>query len=218
MGRSEDSISMPGEADRMYGQKSYWLDRYTQESDGDFEWYQSYAQLQPQIKAAFPDTSAKIVNLGCGNSKLGHDMYQDGYKSITNIDFAENIITEMQKKYGDACPEMEWKVTNVREMTEIPSGSFKYAVDKGTLDSLLCGANSTSNAYKYLCEIKRILEPGGTLLILSYGGEAKREVHLKRAAVGFSAVSCQKIPKPTAAGVQPSASMDPNHFLYTCKC
>ena len=65
-------------------------------------------------------------------------------------------------------------------------------------------------------QVKRILKPGGVLLVLSYGKPPNREVHLKRQSLGFS-VSNAMIDKPTAAGVTPSAGMDKMHYLYTCR-
>jgi len=64
--------------------------------------------------------------------------------------------------------------------------------------------------------VKRILKPGGVLLVLSYGKPPNREVHLKRQSLGFTVTNAM-IDKPTAAGVTPSAGMDKMHYLYTCK-
>ena len=202
------------EADRTYGLVQYWNDRYTKEAE-EFEWYQSYDNIKDKIKAAFPDSNGKIINLGSGSSRLPVSMYLDGYKNITSVDFSKVSIDMMQGKFADKA-ELEWKTMDVRDMRDIPNGSFEYAIDKGTMDSLLCGANSTQNVYKYLCEVKRILKPGGVLLVLSYGKPPNREVHLKRQSLGFS-VSNAMIDKPTAAGVTPSAGMDKMHYLYTCK-
>jgi len=201
----------------MYGDRGYWNERYAKDGDDgpeEFEWYQSYGPLKSYIKAAFKDDSAPIINLGCGSSKLPVEMYADGYKNITNVDFSEKCVEGMQR-YGDGKDGLEWKyVSSVCKMSEFPDNSFQYAIDKGTLDSILCGANSTTNVYQYLQEIKRLLKPGGTCLILSYGGAAKRETHLKRSSLGFT-VSQQNIDKPTAAGVSPSAGMEVVHYLYT---
>merc|ERR1712167_115817 len=205
--------TMP-EDQRMYGAVTYWNDRYTKEAE-EFEWYQSYDNMKDKIKAAFPDSNGKILNIGSGSSRLPVSMYLDGYKNITSIDFSQACVDMMQGKFADKA-ELEWKVMDIRDMREFANGTFDYAIDKGTIDSLLCGSNSTQNVYKYLCEVKRVLKPGGTLLVLSYGGPTKRDVHLKRQSLGFS-VSVQNIDKPTAAGVTPSPGMEGHHYLYTAK-
>ena len=39
------------------------------------------------------------MNIGAGNSILSEDMYKEGYKNITNIDFSEIVVDDMQTKY-----------------------------------------------------------------------------------------------------------------------
>ena len=34
-----------------------------------------------------------------GNSPFSEEMYQEGYKNITNIDFSEIVVEDMQLKY-----------------------------------------------------------------------------------------------------------------------
>ena len=41
----------------------------------------------------------KIVNIGCGNSRMSEEMYDEGYKHIVNIDFSPVCIAAMKEKY-----------------------------------------------------------------------------------------------------------------------
>merc|ERR1711939_862057 len=102
----ERETTMP-EEDRMYGLVQYWDDRYGKEAE-EFEWYQSYDNIKDKIKAAFPDTNGKILNLGSGSSRLPVSMYLDGYKNITSVDFSQECIKLMQGKFADKA-ELEWK-------------------------------------------------------------------------------------------------------------
>ncbi len=60
-------------------------------------------------------------------------------------------------------------------MTEFKQGEFNVIVDKGTLDSVLCGDNSEPNAIKMLSEIYRVLTPNGIYVCVSYGDEEHRK-------------------------------------------
>ncbi|KAG5647516.1 hypothetical protein DXG03_009453 [Asterophora parasitica] len=64
-----------------YGTKDYW-----EAEDAHFDWFKSYADLAPFIRDLIPDKAARILMLGCGNSKLSEDMWEDGYKNIVNTD------------------------------------------------------------------------------------------------------------------------------------
>ena len=35
--------------------------------------------------------------LGCGNSKLSEQMYEDGYTNILNVDISPTVIEQMRK-------------------------------------------------------------------------------------------------------------------------
>ena len=88
----------------------------------------------------------KILNLGCGNSRLSEELSEEGYEDITNIDFSTKVITIMEEKCKAKFPKMSFKVMDVLDMKEFQTGSFNTVIDKGTLDSVLCGDNSVSSA------------------------------------------------------------------------
>ncbi|KAL9710951.1 hypothetical protein Ac2012v2_005492 [Leucoagaricus gongylophorus] len=45
--------------------------------------------------------------LGCGNSKLSEDLWEDGYKNIINTDFSGVLIEKMKQRHKQIRPEME---------------------------------------------------------------------------------------------------------------
>lgn len=65
-------------------------------------------------------------------------------------------------------PALMWQVLNVCAL-DYPDESFNAVVDKGTLDSVLCGEGSTANVAKMCMEISRVLKPNGVYFICSYG-------------------------------------------------
>jgi ubiquinone/menaquinone biosynthesis C-methylase UbiE len=69
---------------------------------------------------------------------------------------------------------------DVLDMSEFKNSEFNVVVDKGTLDSVLCGDNSEPNAHKMLSEIYRVLHPNGTYVCITYGDEEHRRKYLVR--------------------------------------
>jgi len=48
----------------------------------------------------------EILNVGCGNSKISEEMYNDGYENITNIDISAAVIKHMNDLYKEKIPSM----------------------------------------------------------------------------------------------------------------
>ena len=51
-----------------------------------FDWFKSYSDIAHIVREAIPDKASRILMLGCGNSKLSEEMYDDGYHNIVNVD------------------------------------------------------------------------------------------------------------------------------------
>lgn len=64
----------------------------------EFDWYQDWPNLR-DIISQFIKKDSKILNVGAGNSLLSENMYEEGYRNITNIDFSEIVVDDMQTKY-----------------------------------------------------------------------------------------------------------------------
>ncbi len=81
-----------------YGDPKYWEERYKAQSEATFDWLEDYVTLSPILKEFSFDSSARIINLGCGNSEFCEKMFDEGYENIVNIDISENVISQMRKR------------------------------------------------------------------------------------------------------------------------
>jgi len=82
-----------------YGDPSYWEERYKGNADSIFDWLEDYETLKPIIdELKLNKQKTRVLILGCGNSELSENMYDDGYKLIFNTDISKNVITNMQKR------------------------------------------------------------------------------------------------------------------------
>jgi hypothetical protein len=146
-----------------YGSKEYWDNRYQHESQ--YDWFAAYDAFR-QIVINSVTKSDKILNLGCGNSNLSIDMYNDGFHNIVNIDYSSVVIENMQRKH-DSLNDMKWIVMDAQDMSSLPTASFDVVLEKGTLDALLVSqqdpwrlsAQAEQTMHNIMLQISRLLKP-----------------------------------------------------------
>ncbi|GAA6041922.1 hypothetical protein JCM8097_000222 [Rhodosporidiobolus ruineniae] len=171
-----------------YGTQEYWDSRYSKESeDSSFDWFKTYADIKDLVNRYIPDKGAKIVMLGCGNSTLSRDMYDDGYHNIHNIDYSPVVIEKMAA--ANASREgMTWTVADIRALP-FPAASIDVCLDKGTLDALMTAKRldpwnpppeMVANVKGEVDEVVRVLKPQGRFLYLTFGQPHFRRPHLLR--------------------------------------
>jgi len=193
-----------------YGKgREYWDKRYRKDEE-QFDWYQRYDTLKHILNEAVPKSMERILMVGCGNSRMSEHMVEDGYggKSITNIDISPIVIEQMRSRY----PDMDWRVSDVTHMPELEDASFDAAIDKGTMDAILCGEGSAENTDKMLTEITRILKPAGVFVLITYGGPKTRMHYLKKPQYSWD-IEQRTIAKHVPAGSNEKQDV---HYIYIC--
>jgi hypothetical protein len=113
-----------------------------------------------------------------------------GYCRIQNIDFSETVISQMKERCKDMLG-MTWEVMDVMNMSEIRSRSVDVAIDKGTLDALMCESDGdvwnpspkiVDDVGMEVDEVCRVLSDGGMFLYFTFGQPHFRRRHLTRPA------------------------------------
>ena len=74
---------------------------------------------------------------------------------------------------------------DITKMT-YPDEYFDVAIDKSTIDALLCGDNAFINVAKMTKEVQRVLKTDGTYIAISYGKPENRAYHFEKDHLKFS--------------------------------
>jgi ubiquinone/menaquinone biosynthesis C-methylase UbiE len=84
----------------------------------------------------------------------------------------------MRERNKERC-EMVYEVMDVRDI-KYPDHFFDIAIDKSTIDALLCGDDACLNVAKMMKEVQRVLKPEGYYAAISYGKPENRLYHFER--------------------------------------
>ncbi|XP_062187458.1 uncharacterized protein LOC133890861 isoform X2 [Phragmites australis] len=231
----DDGAEAGGDGDRTfsYGAAEYWDARYAEEGGAPYDWYQRYDALRPFVRRFAPPAS-RLLMIGCGSALMSEDMVSDGYVEIVNIDISSVVIEMMRKKYFNV-PQMQYLRMDVRDMSMFSDDSFDCAIDKGTLDSLMCGVDAPLSAAQMVLEVDRLLRPGGVFILITYGGPSVRIPHLNQPGCNWKIV-LYILPRPGFKGKTRRSVLDPvpltensrlpdgfipedpdSHYVYVCK-
>ncbi|EDO06333.2 Methyltransferase domain family protein [Babesia bovis T2Bo] len=173
-----------------YSTTSYWNQRYNQ-NVGTYEWYTDWLSLKSHLPYEL-NKDAHVLHIGCGTSKLAHDLYEDGIRNVKNIDISPVCIGEMKKMF----PHLDYDVMDVLEIGSHYSGdTFDVIIDKGCLDTLLCYENFEEIVPNVLKYIHGLLRESGFLLLVSLGCPENRMMYLEPSQLWD--VSVIKVPKNT---------------------
>ena len=136
-----------------YGDPKYWDDRYEKSGvNNTFDWLESFQSLSGVLDQFLTDKKMRILVLGCGNAEFSEDLYDAGYENVINIDISSVCIDQMNERNKEKRPNMVFQVGDVTNMPEFKDNSFDLAIDKSTIDALLCGDDSFVMVAKMLKE------------------------------------------------------------------
>ncbi|BGP35219.1 hypothetical protein JCM10296v2_007051 [Rhodotorula toruloides] len=172
-------------------------ERYSREADdSSFDWCKSYRDIQHLVHRFIPKKDARIVMLGCGNSTLSRDMYDDGYRNIANVDYS-SVVIEKMRRVNEGCEGMTWTVGDVRALP-FEDNCVDVCFDKATLDAMLTSekdpwnppAEAIAAVKGEIDEVIRVLKPSGTFLYFTFGQPHFRKPLLRRE--GWT-VECEEV-------------------------
>ncbi|KAF8715973.1 hypothetical protein HU200_026940 [Digitaria exilis] len=153
-----------------------WDKFFALRGTGDnFEWYAEWPSLRDPLLALVGDRGAaaeagaaapEILVPACGSSALSEQLYDAGFRRITNVDFSRVVVADMLRRHARARPEMRWRIMDMTNM-QFADGSFDVILDKGGLDALMEPGAGTKLGTKYLNEAKRVLKSGGKFVCLT---------------------------------------------------
>uniref|UniRef100_A0A0B6ZBE2 Methyltransferase domain-containing protein n=1 Tax=Arion vulgaris TaxID=1028688 RepID=A0A0B6ZBE2_9EUPU len=150
-----------------FSHPDYWDRFFKKRGKIPFEWYGEYPQLHGVIHKYITPSNTVLV-VGCGNSALSENMYDNGLQNLTNIDISDVVIQQMTDRHRSRRPNMKFQKVDVTQMT-YSDGYFHVVLDKGTLDALLVSEepNVVNNVKAMFAQVTRCLRLGGRYIVIS---------------------------------------------------
>lgn len=146
-----------------FASKEYW-DQFFKLQEQSFEWYGDYSEIK-KILLRYMKPQDDVLIIGCGNSSLSADLYDDGYQSNTSIDISDVVIDKMNSIYksNNLRENLKFQCMDVFNMSYVDN-EFKIVIDKGTLDAL---SSDNLDLSKMFSELERVVKPLGRYICVT---------------------------------------------------
>lgn len=152
-----------------FSSAEYWERFFKKRGEKSFEWYGDYNKLCGVLHK-YIKVQHKVLVVGCGNSELSEQLYDVGYKHLTNIDISETVVTHMNQRNAERRPGLTFQQVDATK-TPYEDGSYQAALDKGTLDAMAAEEDGAL-ARNMLTEVGRVLCFGGRYVCVTLAQES----------------------------------------------
>ena len=94
--------------------KQHWETVYENKTPEQVSWTQEKPEISLELiqEANLPKT-AKIIDIGGGDSKLVDFLLEEGYQNITVLDISAKALERAKKRLGDKAKEVQWIVSDI---------------------------------------------------------------------------------------------------------
>ena len=115
--------------------KNHWETVYETKSPDQVSWTQVVPTTSLDFIRSFglPKT-AKIIDIGGGDSKLVDFLVNEGFENVTVLDISANALDKAKKRLGEKAQKINWVVSDITEFE--PNTTFDVWHDRATFHFL----------------------------------------------------------------------------------
>lgn len=119
----------------MNSRKEHWEKVYATKQPHEVSWTQEKPNTSLDFFQSFKlEKSAKIIDIGGGDSKLVDYLLDEGYENISVLDISSNAIERAKQRLGDKATKVNWIVSDVTEFK--PNEKYDCWHDRATFHFL----------------------------------------------------------------------------------
>ena len=115
--------------------KNHWETVYDTKQPNEVSWTQENPKTSLDfIRETNLSKTAKIIDIGGGDSKLVDFLLEEGYQDITVLDISEKALKRAQKRLGKNAEKINWIVSDITEFK--PETDYDIWHDRATFHFL----------------------------------------------------------------------------------
>lgn len=148
--------------------KNHWETVYETKNPDQVSWTQEVPQTSLDFIHSFklPKT-AKIIDVGGGDSKLVDFLVSEGFENVTVLDISANALDKAKKRLGGNAKKINWVVSDITEFE--PDTTFDVWHDRATFHFL----TTEEQVAKYMKTARKLVNGFLTIGTFSENGPTK---------------------------------------------
>ncbi|MEQ8628176.1 class I SAM-dependent methyltransferase [Ekhidna sp.] len=153
-----------------FDRKKHWEDIYQSKQLNEVSWFQQTPKISLDfIKQLKVPKSAKIIDIGGGDSFLVDHLLGMGYQDITVLDISESALRRARKRLGTLADKVKWIVADVA--TFVPTGQYDFWHDRAAFHFL----TEEQDIASYLENAQRSIMPDGMLILGTFSKQGPQK-------------------------------------------
>ncbi|HTA63243.1 MAG TPA: class I SAM-dependent methyltransferase [Bacteroidia bacterium] len=153
-----------------FDRKKHWENIYTTKDLKDVSWYQPTPTTSLEFLKQFNiGTTAKIIDVGGGDSFLVDHLLNMGYQDVTVLDISAASLDRAKQRLGDKAANVKWIVADAA--TFKPTEQYDFWHDRAAFH-FLTQDNEIDN---YINTIRQSLKTSGVLVIGTFSEQGPKK-------------------------------------------
>jgi len=147
--------------------QAHWEHVYGTKAPDQVSWFRPHLETSLAfIERAEPNTDARIIDVGGGESTLVDDLVARGYRNVTVLDISQIAIGVTKDRLGKRASLVTWIVGDVTT-ADMPVNTYDVWHDRAVFHFLTNPADRVA----YVEQVRKSVVPGGHVIIGTFGPE-----------------------------------------------
>lgn len=192
---------------KLFDRHQHWENIYKEKKPTEVSWYQPTPATSLAFFKEFKvPLTAKIIDIGGGDSFLVDHLLNLGYQDVTVVDISETAIERAKTRLGDRAQQVTWIVADAT--TFQPTQKYDFWHDRATFHFL----TSDKDIDAYLETVQQNLRPNGILVLGTFSENGPKkcsgiDIHqysersmITRLQKFFTKIKCSTVDHTTPSG------------------
>lgn len=146
--------------------KQHWEKIYRCKQTNEVSWFQPKPEVSLSLISRFAiSKTAKIIDVGGGDSLLVDYLLDLGFKDITVLDISETALEKAKKRLGSKSNQVKWLVSDIAQFK--PTETYELWHDRAAFHFL----TAEKDINNYVDMIRKCIRPGCLLILGTFSEE-----------------------------------------------
>lgn len=155
---------------KVFNRKSHWESIYQTKELKDVSWHEPIPQTSIDFFTQYKvSKTAKVIDIGGGDSLLVDHLVDMGYRDITVLDISETAINRAKKRLGQRANKVNWIVSDISSFH--PTEQYDFWHDRAAYHFLTREDEISS----YIETASRHINPAGILVLGTFSEKGPKK-------------------------------------------